>query len=147
MKPSVDAGSVFSPSRRWRRDDRRRSTSHLRSSLVDMRISHSVRADCSHNVGKEAMTSTKLRDALAERLRVIMNDYVTDPATRQSHLDTLEKYVASRLLESVPGEEEMAQQIHEHLFPNSQGEWGPVSMRFARFLREHVGVWINLKGA
>lgn len=84
------------------------------------------------------MTSP-LRDKLAEMLKSIMDEYVTDPATRQSHLDTLEKYVASRLLERVPGEEALIETLRldsTALLNKNQAE------EVARFLREHMGVWL-----
>lgn len=92
--------------------------------------------------------TNSLRDKLAERLYQLYNDVDRDfsdadppnVTERDRHM-----VVASRLLESMPGEEEMAKFIY-----NSQANpiaWEANSLqerwlRIAARLREHMGVWI-----
>lgn len=91
------------------------------------------------------MTNPKLRDALAERL----DKFFEEATDRQEHPTTMQ-HIASRLLESVPGEEELAKQLYAAKRPSALCPFAsmkPVSrngyLMQARFLRQHIGWWVE----
>lgn len=79
-------------------------------------------------------------DKLAAMISAAVKLYPTDAVGDE----TFAEFVASRLLESVPGEERMAAYLKRGYRPgnNTETAWNGFYLATARFLREHVGVWL-----
>lgn len=81
----------------------------------------------------------KLRDALTQKLMEIHKKCV------RAYYPTDSEYqlMATLLLESVPGEEELAAQIQSMIEDKPTQEWSPWAMRCAQLFRSHCLGWIE----